>query len=303
MTSRRTLLAGLPAMLAGRGRNKPMMPGNPAFGGTVLRIPAEQSPNFVTGVSGWYIGQDGSAQFNNIIIRGGQVIGGTELDYNGTPAAGNLVYSRSQAGGTDSFGNVYLGGVVEYQKVSSVQWSAIQIQNNNVTWYTATSYAGPWTQQAQINTGSGGLEIVSNSTLTLDGVTGTTLQGQVTATGGTPANPTLITTDSGTLITLDAGWTVPSGYFSPAYILLPDGHIGLAGCAGQSGTVTSNKTLNSANPLPAQYRPASSKLFRSFSGPGARGAVQLDPTGIITMLANATYPAQYCEIDAYLALV
>jgi hypothetical protein len=45
--------------------------GKPATGGTVLRIPAIQSPNFVNGVSGWIIRQDGSAQFNSIVIPPG----------------------------------------------------------------------------------------------------------------------------------------------------------------------------------------------------------------------------------------
>lgn len=47
-----------------------MMPGNPILGGTVLRRSAEQSPNFVHGVSGWFIGADGSAEFNNGTFRG-----------------------------------------------------------------------------------------------------------------------------------------------------------------------------------------------------------------------------------------
>lgn len=43
---------------------------NDAVGGTTLVRPAIESPNFVTNVSGWQIAQDGSAQFNNITIRG-----------------------------------------------------------------------------------------------------------------------------------------------------------------------------------------------------------------------------------------
>lgn len=46
-------------------------------GGTVLRRPAIRSPNFVTGVSGWSINIDGSAEFQNATIRGSLVIGGT----------------------------------------------------------------------------------------------------------------------------------------------------------------------------------------------------------------------------------
>lgn len=39
-------------------------------GGTVLRRPAIRSPNFVTGVSGWTINIDGSAEFSNVVLRG-----------------------------------------------------------------------------------------------------------------------------------------------------------------------------------------------------------------------------------------
>lgn len=40
-------------------------------GGVVLIRPALQSPDYVTGVSGWAIKIDGSAEFSNIVIRGG----------------------------------------------------------------------------------------------------------------------------------------------------------------------------------------------------------------------------------------
>ena len=43
---------------------------NPIVGGTALRIPAIQSPDYVAGVSGWIVRIDGSAEFNNITIRG-----------------------------------------------------------------------------------------------------------------------------------------------------------------------------------------------------------------------------------------
>ncbi len=43
---------------------------NPVVGGTTLIRPAIQSPNFVTTVSGWSINIDGSAEFNNVAIRG-----------------------------------------------------------------------------------------------------------------------------------------------------------------------------------------------------------------------------------------
>lgn len=47
-----------------------MQPDNPIVGGTVLRRPAIQSPNYVAGSTGWTINADGSVEFNNAAIRG-----------------------------------------------------------------------------------------------------------------------------------------------------------------------------------------------------------------------------------------
>lgn len=49
-------------------------------GGVTLIRPAIQSPDFVTGVSGWQIAADGSAEFNDVLIRG-TVHAGTATDY------------------------------------------------------------------------------------------------------------------------------------------------------------------------------------------------------------------------------
>lgn len=88
---------------------------NSVVGGVTLVRPAIQSPNFVTGSAGWKIAVDGSAEFNNVTIRGGTVISGTALYYNGTPAAGNLFMSIAAAAGTDSLGNAYVKGVGLYK--------------------------------------------------------------------------------------------------------------------------------------------------------------------------------------------
>ena len=43
---------------------------NPIVGGVVLRRPAIQSPDFLTGVRGWTVNADGSAEFNDVVVRG-----------------------------------------------------------------------------------------------------------------------------------------------------------------------------------------------------------------------------------------
>lgn len=76
-----------------------------------LAIPSVFSPNFITGVSGWTIKQDGSAEFNNLSIRGtffglNFILNSSGLFfYSGTPANGNLLMYWSLVSGTDSFGN------------------------------------------------------------------------------------------------------------------------------------------------------------------------------------------------------
>ncbi|MEH0582541.1 hypothetical protein QBA54_50795 [Streptomyces sp. B21-108] len=87
---------------------------NEITAGTTLIREAIQSQNFVTGSAGWRIKSDGSAEFNNVVIRGGTVVSGLALYYNGTPAAGNLIMSISATAGTDSFGNAYVEGVGLY---------------------------------------------------------------------------------------------------------------------------------------------------------------------------------------------
>jgi hypothetical protein len=98
-----------------------MTPGNPVVGSTVLRRPAVQSPNYAAGSAGWIIKTDGSAEFNNLVIRG--TFDGTDFIinssgaffYSGTPAAGNLIASIASASGTDGFGNAYQQGITSYQ--------------------------------------------------------------------------------------------------------------------------------------------------------------------------------------------
>jgi hypothetical protein len=45
--------------------------------GVVLVRPAFQSPDYVPGSSGWAVLLDGSAEFNNVVIRGGTTVSGT----------------------------------------------------------------------------------------------------------------------------------------------------------------------------------------------------------------------------------
>jgi hypothetical protein len=64
---------------------------NPLVAGTTLIRTAIHSPNYVQGVSGWTINKDGSAEFNNVTVRGALYVMGNNGSYvniytNGTSA-------------------------------------------------------------------------------------------------------------------------------------------------------------------------------------------------------------------------
>jgi hypothetical protein len=112
---------------------------NPITGGqgTLVR-PAIKSPDYSPGVSGWTINRDGSAEFNNLTIRG--TFNGTDFIlntdgfflYSGTPAAGNLVASAASVDGTDDFGNAYLAGFTTYGTDINSQPITSQLLNGEV---------------------------------------------------------------------------------------------------------------------------------------------------------------------------
>lgn len=93
---------------------------NPIVGGTIMRIPAMQSPNFsMSDATGWAIMQDGSAYFFNITasgtITGASLVvdgaSGGVFVYSGPPAHGNLIVSLAGAAGSDVHGNAYPEGI------------------------------------------------------------------------------------------------------------------------------------------------------------------------------------------------
>ncbi|MFK0058003.1 hypothetical protein ACIQTN_02040 [Streptomyces werraensis] len=88
-----------------------------------------KSPDYVAGVSGWKIASDGSAEFNNVTLRNGQVLSGKELFYGGTPGLGNLIFSVAASTGTDPFGNAHKAGMTSYAESGN-----ININGTNATW-------------------------------------------------------------------------------------------------------------------------------------------------------------------------
>lgn len=100
---------------------------NPLTAGTTLIRSDIRSQNYVAGSAGWIIEADGDAEFNSVVIRGGTVVSGLALYYNGTPALGNLILSIAAAAGTDSFGNAYVQGMGVYGPDGTIQVNNGQI--------------------------------------------------------------------------------------------------------------------------------------------------------------------------------
>lgn len=134
-----------------------------------LAIPSMRSPNFITGVSGWQIAKDGSAEFNNLSIRG--TFNGTNyiinangaFFYSGTPAIGNLVASISnQNGGVDPPHNNILAGNTTYFFNGSV-YIAQQCNGPSIIWWTAPTENGTWTQIGSVTGSPSQLSISGNA--------------------------------------------------------------------------------------------------------------------------------------------
>jgi hypothetical protein len=43
---------------------------NPVVGGTTLTRPAIQNPGYIQALAGWHVDSSGSAEFNDVIVRG-----------------------------------------------------------------------------------------------------------------------------------------------------------------------------------------------------------------------------------------
>jgi hypothetical protein len=176
---------------------------NPIIGGGGgLVYPSIHSPNFLTGVSGWTINKDGSAEFNAVVVRGtitaGHFIGtGSGLEvviYSGPPAAGNLLASMVSSQTTDSFGNAILEGFAVYGQGGGTL-TAARIQETGISYYTAATQAGPWTIQASVDYDPTAPASLTISAPLLNIVNAVAVKAggggifKVLETGGAPASP------------------------------------------------------------------------------------------------------------------
>lgn len=306
-----------------------IIPGGAAFflgltqGQGKLALSAMQSPNFVSGVSGWQLTKNGNLEANSATIRNGEIISGTQLYYSGgTPAAGTLILSISATSGTDSAGNAYIGGgAATYFYSGTTPLFAALLAGvelaffhwSGTAWTSLNAQVGIQGNVLNIDSNNGisiagsllsvfsGLAVTGGTTTdTLDVTGASTLSGVVTATGGTPANPTKITTDTWQPINVFSnGWSATAGV-SQRYRTQPFVGVWLD-VVITPGTLTDFTLMFN---VPALYRPLTTKFVTASTaggtaitnGPAARidagGNVECVglPAGCTQMRINGFYP-------------
>jgi hypothetical protein len=219
------------------------------------------------GAQSWLGGWDEPGVLSVVLIAAGTTGAGLFV-YSGTPAAGNLIYSITAAAtGTDIFGNATLGGATSYGPSVPSGFQAISVNAGLITWYTATTTAGPWTSGPFINGEDNGQFTIDFSTAATDvqlalaanlfQVNAPSEFGALTGfefvpgTGLTALNTSAAETWH--TLTVQAPWT--NNASNPLrYRLLPDGNVqwsGSATAAAQAGTTTV-----SAAPIPSIYWPS-----------------------------------------------
>lgn len=161
MERRSFILGGLAipaALLADREFGMTGFAHDIASGQGNLIVTALQSPNFLTGVRGWQIAKNGDAEFNDITIRGSEIIGGSFVGddfvisqsgvvfYSSTPTTNNMESSQAPATFIDPYGNEVLEGSVTYYKSGATYW-AIQTLANDVLFQSSNTGQTGWTVQ------------------------------------------------------------------------------------------------------------------------------------------------------------
>jgi hypothetical protein len=227
---------------------------------------AIQSPNYSVGVAGWSINKDGSAEFNNLTIRGSFfgtnfiINSSGAFFYSGTPATGNLIIAIAPAAGTDAFGNGYpkgvstqQGGIEAILVGSQLGWDA---PADHPTGALPSLFANPSLANGnsiEITTGIG----------TVGGKAGALTLYDNQGSSSVPAIPSgspgifvaqgcpIVTDTWHSMPAMSAGWTV-GGHAS--YTMMPDGWLGIAFKDLVPSTDADGTVIWAAGSLPAAYR-------------------------------------------------
>lgn len=287
--------------------------------GTVLVRPAFQSPDYDPGVSGWAVLIDGSAEFNNVTIRGATTTQGTSLMYDGTPAAGNLIGSIASEAGTDAYGNAYPVGITTYDRANllftnlqggKVYWGQIvagvvdiddtgQIATDNVSHglvLTSPNPAGTAFTDSVMQVWKSGLPTgtsgADNPTVEIRDVGGTApvdvyLSGAMIKT---TANGSAQTWQPVTAAMLGTGWAAgPSGgtVQSLQYRIDVQDNLILAGAVHTTSTTPASTIFT----LPAGYRPKVTQRSPGVSNSGGTAAAryaEVSSSGNVAVGASLT---------------
>jgi hypothetical protein len=294
-----------------------IIPGGGAYfqgltqGSGQLVLPSVRSPNFDHGVSGWIISKDGSAEFNNLVIRG--VFNGNdfvinslgEFFYSGTPALGNLIASNASAGGPDDgLGNAFVQGLASYFIISPTQLFATALQGANIAFFFATSAGGPWNAMGSIAQGfhdfatqtfpflQSNLPFVIGSNifettakLEIQGTAAADSLDYIPPATAPPAPPTGVEKwnyvgQTGQPV-FGAGWTNVGGGFANLgfrFVTSPPRSVQIYGMV--THTAVAAQTMFT---LPVAYRPVSSQQFSAVTSTGASVGWEVSNGGLVEL--------------------
>jgi hypothetical protein len=184
--------------------------GNPIVAGTTLVRPAIQSPNYVAGSTGWTVKQDGSAEFNNLTLRGQYIASDYTFNNDGAfwfdPVTGHLIAAISSGSGVE-FGEPYTAGIGAYfttlgGTIYAINMSAIAgfvpinfMFNAGSGWQVSAQIASINATGLSIDSSASGDMTLNAGTHNIVAESNFSANGTITAQGGTPASPTVITTD------------------------------------------------------------------------------------------------------------
>jgi hypothetical protein len=140
------------------------MPPRSGGGGLVAAGNAPRPPIVTPGVQP---GAQAQVVASRVLIIG---TGGELLIYSPTAAAGNLIGSDAAQPGVDQFANAFLAGRASYSQISAGMYRAIVLVGGGVSFYSASSAAGPWTSTGSISVdGSGNMQLVAPGGLFFNG--------------------------------------------------------------------------------------------------------------------------------------
>lgn len=140
------------------------MPSPSGAGGLVAAGNAPRPPVVTPGVQP---GSQGQVVASRVLIIG---TGGELLIYSPTAAAGNLIGSDAAQPGVDGFMNAFLAGRSSYTQIMTGVYRAVSLVGGGVSFYSAASFAGPWTTTGSISIdGSGNMQLTAPGGLFFNG--------------------------------------------------------------------------------------------------------------------------------------